>query len=104
MTIEFIGMIQPRDQSEIRPAKGPAIDPAYVRAAAQAHDEAGFDKILIGWFSNGPDGFQIATYAGAHTKNVGFLVAHRPGFRSPTVAARDFATLDQLTNGRAARA
>ena len=47
-------------------------------------------------------GFRLATYAAAHTKNVGFLVAHRPGFRSPTVAARDFATLDQLTNGRAA--
>ena len=102
MALEFIGMIQPRDMSETRPARGPAIDPGYVRAAAQAHDDGGFDRILIGWFSNGPDGFQIAAHAGAHTKRVGFLVAHRPGFRSPTVAARDFATLDQLTGGRAA--
>ena len=102
MTIEFIGMIQPRDMSETRPAGGPAIDPGYIRAAAQAHDDGGFDRILIGWFSNGPDGFQIAAHAGAHTKRVGFLVAHRPGFRAPTVAARDFATLDQLTQGRAA--
>jgi alkanesulfonate monooxygenase len=102
MTIEFIGMIQPRDMSETRPPSGPAIDPGYIRAAAQAHDDGGFDRILIGWFSNGPDGFQIAAHAGAHTKKVGFLVAHRPGFRSPTVAARDYATLDQLTEGRAA--
>jgi alkanesulfonate monooxygenase len=102
MTIEFIGMIQPRDASETRPAHGPAIDPGYIRASAQAHDDGGFDRILIGWFSNGPDGFQIAAHAGAHTKRVGFLVAHRPGFRAPTTAARDFATLDQLTEGRAA--
>ena len=100
--IEFIGMIQPRQQSEIHPASGPAIDPGYLVASAQAHDRGGFDRILIGWYSNGPDGFQIAAHAGAHTERVGFLVAHRPGFRSPSVAARDFATLDQLTGGRAA--
>jgi alkanesulfonate monooxygenase len=102
MTVEFIGMIQPRDMSETRRPTGPAVDPGYIKAAAQAHDEGGFDRILIGWHSNGPDGFQIAAHAGAHTRRVGFLVAHRPGFRAPTVAARDYATLDQLTGGRAA--
>ena len=102
MSLEFIGMIQPRDMSETHPPRGPAVDPDYVKEAAQAHDAGGFDKILIGWHSNGPDGFQIAAHAGAHTKRVGFLVAHRPGFRAPTAAARDFATLDQLTGGRAA--
>jgi alkanesulfonate monooxygenase len=102
MTIEFIGMIQPRQQSEIHPASGPGIDPGYLRASAQAHDAGGFDRILIGWHSNGPDGFQIAAHAAAHTQHVGFLVAHRPGFGAPTVAARAFATLDQLSGGRAA--
>ncbi len=100
--IEFIGMVQPREQSEIHPARGPAIDPGYLRASAQAHDVAGFDRILIGWYSNGPDGFQIATHAAAHTERVGFLVAHRPGFQAPTAAARSFGTLDQLSGGRAA--
>ena len=100
--VEFIGMVQPRQQSEIHPARGPAIDPGYLVASARAHDEGGFDRILVGWHSNGPDGFQIAAHAGARTERVGFLVAHRPGFRSPSVAARDFATLDQLTGGRAA--
>jgi alkanesulfonate monooxygenase len=100
--IEFIGMVQPRQQSEIHPASGPAIDPGYLRASAQAHDEAGFDRILIGWYSNGPDGLLLAADAAAHTKKVSFLVAHRPGFQAPTTAARAFASLDQLSGGRAA--
>ena len=100
--LEFIGMVQPRRQSEIHPASGPGIDPAYLRDSARAHDQAGFDRILIGWHSDGPDGFQIATHAAAHTKRVGFLVAHRPGFQAPSTAARAFATLDQLSGGRAA--
>ncbi len=107
MTLEFIGMIQPREQSETRPAHGPAVDPGYLAASAQAHEAhaaegGGFDRVLIGWYSNGPDGFQIAAHAAAHTKQVGFLVAHRPGFQAPTTAARAFATLDQLSGGRAA--
>ena len=100
--IEFIGMVQPRQQSEIHPAGGPSIDPGYLVASAQAHDEGGFDRILVGWHSDGPDGLQLAAHAGAHTRTVGFLVAHRPGFIAPTNAARAYATLDQLTGGRAA--
>jgi alkanesulfonate monooxygenase len=102
MTIEFIGMIQPREQSEIHPARGPSIDLGYLRASAQAHEEAGFDRFLIGWHSNGPDGLMLAAHAAASTRRVGFLVAHRPGFQAPTNAARSFATLDQLSEGRAA--
>lgn len=107
MSLEFIGMIQPREQSEIHPARGPAIDPGYLVASAQAHEAhahegGGFDRVLIGWFSNGPDGLQLAAHAAAHTERVGFLVAHRPGFQAPTTAARAFATLDQLSGGRAA--
>ena len=107
MSLEFIGMIQPREQSEIHPPRGPAIDPGYLVASAQAHeahaaDGGGFDRVLIGWFSNGPDGLQLAAHAAAHTRRVGFLVAHRPGFQAPSTAARAFATLDQLSGGRAA--
>lgn len=107
MSLEFIGMIQPREQSEVHPARGPAIDPGYLVASAQAHEAhadqgGGFDRVLIGWHSNGPDGLQLAAHAAAHTRQVGFLVAHRPGFQAPTNAARAFATLDQLSGGRAA--
>jgi len=102
MTIEFIGMIQPRPQSEIMPPAGPGVDPKYVRDSAIAHEVGGFDRILIGWHSNGPDGLQIGAHAAAHTERLGLLIAHRPGFQAPTTAARYFATLDQLSNGRTA--
>ena len=102
MALQFIGMIQPRQQSETHRATGPAVDPAYLVRGARAHEAGGFDRVLIGWFSNGPDGMQLAAHAAAHTKRLGFLVAHRPGFQSPTTAARAFGTLDHLSAGRAA--
>ena len=37
-----------------------------------------------------------------HTDRLGFLIAHRPGFVAPTLAARKIATFDHLTNGRIA--
>jgi alkanesulfonate monooxygenase len=102
MPVEFIGMIGTKDQSEIRHAAGPVIDRDYVRRFSRAHEDAGFDRVLIGYASTQPDGTQVAAYAAAHTERLGFLVAHRPGFVAPTLAARTFATLDQFTQGRIA--
>jgi alkanesulfonate monooxygenase len=102
MPIEFIGMIGAKAGSETDVRRGPAIDREYLRAFARAHDEAGFDRVLIGYGSSQPDGLQVAAYAAAHTERLTFLIAHRPGFVAPTVAARAFATLDQLTEGRIA--
>jgi alkanesulfonate monooxygenase len=102
MPVEFIGMIGTKDQSEIRHTVGPVIDRDYVRRFSRAHEDAGFDRVLIGYASTQPDGTQVAAYAAAHTERLGFLVAHRPGFVAPTLAARTFATLDQFTGGRIA--
>jgi alkanesulfonate monooxygenase len=49
-----------------------------------------------------PDGFLVGAHAAAVTSRLRFLLAHRPGFVAPTVAARKLATLDQLTGGRTA--
>ena len=100
--IEFIGMVQPREQSEIHKPSGPSVDVPYLVESARVHEAGGFDRVLIGWFSNGPDGLQLAAHMAAHTQRLGFMVAHRPGFVAPTVAARAFGTLDQLSGGRAA--
>ncbi|MBV8718506.1 MAG: LLM class flavin-dependent oxidoreductase [Chloroflexi bacterium] len=102
MPVEFIGMIATQQQSEIRPRSGPVVDRAFVRAFSRAHEDAGFDKVLIGYSAARPDGLQVAAYAAAHTERIHYLVAHRPGFVFPTVAARSFATLDQFTEGRVA--
>jgi alkanesulfonate monooxygenase len=102
MPVEFIGMIATRDGSEIRRGHGQVIDPAFTRRFARAHEDAGFDRILIGYGSGFPEGAQVAAYAAAHTERLGVLIAHRPGFVAPTLAARQFATLDQLTGGRVA--
>jgi alkanesulfonate monooxygenase len=102
MTVEFIGMIHHREASEIMPPPPVIMDRGYIRDFAQAAEAGGFDKVLVGYFSDGPDGFLLAAAAAAHTEKLGFLVAHRPGFVAPTLAARKFATLDQITSGRAA--
>jgi alkanesulfonate monooxygenase len=103
MVPEFIGMIQPRPQSEIHPAdKSIVLDKGYLRAFAQAHEAGGFDRVLIGYYADAPDGVLIGGYIAAHTERLGLLLAHRPGFVAPTLAARSLATLEQLTDGRLA--
>ena len=102
MSIEFIGFIGSQPGSEIHPPSGPALDRAYVETLAKAHDEGGFDRALIAFHSNSPESILIASHAASVTPRLGFMIAHRPGFTAPTVAARQFATLDQFTGGRIA--
>ena len=116
-SIEVIGMIgvnRERDSSRgvtvslfgggINPADEiPAgVDPEYIAEFSQAHEDSGFDKVLIGYSSATADGFAVAGYAATRTKTLGYLIAHRAGFMAPTLAARHAATLDQLSGGRIA--
>nr|WP_275692188.1 LLM class flavin-dependent oxidoreductase [Burkholderia sp. Ap-962] len=93
-------MIQSQKQSEIHPPAGPVVDRDYVRAFAQAHEQAGFDRILVPHHSTGPSATLTISYAAAVTERVNFMLAHRPGFTEPTLAARQIATLDQFSGGR----
>jgi alkanesulfonate monooxygenase len=102
VSVDFIGMVVSTNYSETRPAIGPAIDPAFLDRHARAHEEAGFDRILIDKSSSGPDTFLVASRIAAVTSNLHLMLAHRPGFTAPTLAARQFATLDHLSGGRAA--
>ena len=79
---------------------GGGIDPEYVVEFTKAHEDAGFDAVLVGHTSASADGFLVAMHAAQATERIRFLVAHRPGFVTPTQAARRIATLDQLTRGR----
>ena len=102
MPVEMIGWIAPRVSLELIPPVGPPFNADVITRTARIHEEAGFDRVLIGYFSNAPDGFLIGAHAATVTSRLKFLLAHRPGFVAPTVAARKLATLDQLTGGRTA--
>ncbi|MCJ2082456.1 LLM class flavin-dependent oxidoreductase [Methylobacterium sp. J-090] len=100
--VEFIGFAAPRLTSEIHPPQGTAIDPDYLDRLAQAHEAGGFDRILVAAYSTAPDPLLLAARIAAVTERIGLMIAHRTGFTAPTVAARQFATLDRLTGGRIA--
>jgi alkanesulfonate monooxygenase len=102
MTVEFIGIVRPADTSEIIAETGPALQPDYLRRLARAHEEAGFDRVLTAHSSKSPDGFLIADQVLGATERLGVLLAHRPGFVAPTLAARKYATLDAFHPGRIA--
>ncbi len=102
MSVKFIGYIGFNNNSEIHGVpRGRELDRDYVEAAAKAQ-EGKFDRVLVPFGSNSPESQIVAAHAAAITSKLGFLIAHRPGFTQPTVAARQLATLDQLSGGRVA--
>lgn len=100
MTFEVVGLHFFADSSEAHPLRG-VYDPQFIREYAIAHEQAGFDRVLVGQTATWPDPLTTAAHIAAVTKTLKFMVAHRPGFIAPTMAARMFATLDQASRGRA---
>src|SRR3954447_23880491 len=99
MAIELIGMIATQESSEVLPLAGPVVDAEFTARFARAHEEGGFDRILIGYGSPWPDGSQGANHAVRATERLGILLAHRPGFVQPVLTARQAVTFDHLTGG-----
>ena len=99
--IGMIGVAPPAGEATLHVIEG-GLSPQYLVDFARAHDEAGFDLALVGYSSSSAEGFLVALHAAAHTKRLGYLVAHRPGFVAPTLMARKIATFDHVTNGRLA--
>src|SRR5262245_99373 len=102
MPVEMIGWIAPRVSSEVLAPHGPPFNVDVIAVTARIHERADFDRALIGYYSDAPDGFLIGAHAATVTKRLGLLLAHRPGFVSPTLAARKLATLVHLSGGRLA--
>jgi alkanesulfonate monooxygenase len=103
MGVEFIGMIGVKPDGPPGASVhviGGGIAPDYLVEFTQAHEASGFDQVLVGYSSSSAEGFQVAQYAAHHTERIKFLIAHRPGFVAPTLAARKAATLDCFTGGR----
>jgi alkanesulfonate monooxygenase len=71
MPIEIIGMVGTRDASEIKGplvdgpvvdwTEGSVIEPGYLEEIARAHEESGFDRVLVGYGAVAPEGWAVAT-------------------------------------------
>lgn len=101
MPVRVIGMIgvDPPKGTTLHVIAG-GVSPSFLREFAQRHEAAGFDQVLVGYYSSSAEGFNVASHAAAHTKTLSFLIAHRPGIVSPSWAARAAATFDHLSEGR----
>src|ERR1700761_780903 len=102
MPVRVIGMIggtPPSGEASLHVIEG-GLSAPYLLQFARAHDQAGFDLVLVGYSSSSAEGFLVALHAAARTERLGYLIAHRPGFVAPTLMARKIATFDHLTQGR----
>jgi alkanesulfonate monooxygenase len=107
MAIEFVGSLvnaslRSPPSASGAPGPGRAIDPDYPARMANLHEESGFDRLLVGHSSSSPDGFSVANQVLTTTSRLAVLLAHRPGFVAPTVAARQYATLEAFHPRRVA--
>lgn len=72
----------------------------YLKQIAQAADHLGYYGVLIPTGRSCEDSWVVASALAPLTEKLRYLVAIRPGIISPTVSARQAATLDRLSNGR----
>lgn len=77
-----------------------AVDQAYLQQIAQAAERLGYGGVLIPTGRSCEDSWIVASSLVPVTRHLKFLVALRPATISPTVAARQAATLDRLSAGR----
>ncbi|MER5736454.1 LLM class flavin-dependent oxidoreductase [Streptomyces sp. NPDC002262] len=100
MPVEFLGIAATHDGSETTPRSGAAFDKEYTLRLARAHEEHGWDRVLFAYGSGAPDPAPAAAYVASRLEKLQILLAHRPNVSYPTFAAKTFATLDQISDGR----
>jgi alkanesulfonate monooxygenase len=100
MPVEFLGIAATNDGSEVTARSGPIFDKEYTLRLARAHEDNGWDRVLFAYGSNSPDPNIGAAYIASKTEKLQLLLAHRPNVSYPTFAAKTFATVDQVSNGR----
>jgi alkanesulfonate monooxygenase len=100
MPVEFLGIAGTNDGSETRARSGASFDKDYTLRLAHAHEDNGWDRVLTAYGSGSPDPAQAATFIATHLERLQVLVAHRPNLSIPTFAAKTFATIDQISDGR----
>lgn len=102
MPVEFLGIAATNEGSEVTPRSGASFDKEYTLRLARAHEDHGWDRVLFAYGSGSPDPSPAAAFVAARTERLQILVAHRPNVSYPTFAAKTFATLDRISDGRLA--
>ncbi|MFE6164828.1 LLM class flavin-dependent oxidoreductase [Streptomyces sp. NPDC056486] len=102
MPVEFLGIAATNEGSEVTARSGASFDKDYTLRLARAHEDHGWDRVLFAYGSGSPDPSPAAAYIAARTDRLQILVAHRPNVSYPTFAAKTFATLDHISDGRLA--
>ncbi|MFG2742094.1 LLM class flavin-dependent oxidoreductase [Streptomyces chartreusis] len=100
MPVEFLGIAATNDGSETTPRCGAAFDKDYTLRLARAHEDHGWDRVLFAYGSGSPDPAPAAAYIASKLDRLQILLAHRPNVSYPTFAAKTFATLDRISEGR----
>ena len=83
-----------------RPETQRAADLSYLTRVAKAAEDAGFVSVLIPVGDACEDAWVVGGMIAARTEKLKMLVAVRPGFVAPVVAAKMVSTFDQLMPGR----
>ena len=100
MSVEFLGIGGTHDGSETTARSGGVFDKEYTLRLARAHEDFGWDRVLFAYGSGSPDPAQAAAYVATKLDKLQILLAHRPNVSYPTFAAKTFASLDQISDGR----
>jgi alkanesulfonate monooxygenase len=100
MPVEFLGIAATNDGSETAARSRDSFDKEYTLRLARAHEDNGWDRVLFAYGSGSPDPNIGAAYLASKTRNLQLLLAHRPNVSYPTFAAKTFATVDQVSDGR----
>src|SRR3954466_4236824 len=72
----------------------------YLSLVAKAADQLGFEAVLTPTGTWCEDSWLTTAALSRETQRLKFLVAFRPGFVSPTLAAQQAATFQRLSGGR----
>ncbi|MBE7701173.1 LLM class flavin-dependent oxidoreductase [Oerskovia sp. Sa1BUA8] len=100
MPVEFLGIATTSDASETTDRTTAPFDKKYLERIVRAHEDNGWTRVLFAYGSSGPEPSALAAWTAARLDSVELLLAHRPNVSYPTFAAKSFATLDQLSEGR----
>ena len=100
MPVEFLGIAATNNGSETTPRAGGSFDKDYTIRLARAHEDHGWDRVLFAYGSGSPDPAPAAAYLASRLDKLQILLAHRPNVSYPTFAAKTFATLDHISDGR----